>query len=171
MLLGWVWGNWLAAKKPSIPHIVRGLALGGAGALLAFALIRGADGYGNMLLHREDQSLVQWLHVSKYPPAMAYTTLELGIMAVILAGLFQLSIARAARSGSWLVTLGQTPMFFYLLHIPLLLVTCRLAGVERQLGLLAAYVGAALVVTILHPLCRWYRPFKATGRHAWTRYV
>lgn len=171
LLLGWVWGRMLITKKPSTARIARQLALGGAGALLMFALIRGANGYGNMLLYREDHSLVQWLHVSKYPPSLAYTMLELGIMAIVLAGLFQLSLMRTPRSAGLLITLGQTPMFFYLLHYPLLVTASRLFGVEHQLGLLATYAGAAGVVAILYPFCRWYRPFRATGQHAWTRYV
>jgi uncharacterized membrane protein len=170
MLLGWVWGRVLI-KKPPTGRIVRQLAWGGATALLGFAVVRGVDGYGNMMLHREDRSLVQWLHVSKYPPALAYTTLELGIMALILAALFQLSLLRAPRPQGVLITLGQTPMFFYLLHFPLLVMASRVAGVEHQLGLGAAYAGAASVAAVLYPFCRWYRPFKATGRHAWTRYV
>jgi uncharacterized membrane protein len=124
-----------------------------------------------MLLYREDHSLVQWLHVSKYPPGIAYTTLELGIMAIILAGLFQLSLVRAPRSEGLLMTLGQTPMFFYLLHFPLLVTASRLLGVEHHLGLAATYAGAAGVVAVLYPFCRWYRPFKATGQHAFTRYI
>jgi uncharacterized membrane protein len=171
MLLGWVWGRALIEKKRPTERIVQKLALGGVMALLVFALIRGVDGYGNMMLHRDDLSLVQWLHVSKYPPSMAYTTLELGIMALLLAALFQLSRWRAPRPEGLVITLGQTPMFFYLLHFPLLVTASRVAGLEHQLGLVAAYAGAAGVVVVLYPLCRWYRPFKATGRHAWTRYV
>jgi uncharacterized membrane protein len=171
LLLGWVWGKMLITQKPSTERIVRQLALWGAGALLLFALIRGANAYGNMMLYREDHSLVQWLHVSKYPPSIAYTALELGIMAIILAGLFQLSLARTPRPEGLLITLGQTPMFFYLLHFPILITASRLGGVEHQLGLSATYAGAAGVVAILYPFCRWYRPFKATGRHTWTRYV
>jgi len=171
LLFGWVWGKMLVSKKPSTEQIVRQLAGWGLGALVTFALLRAANGYGNMLLYREGHSLVQWLHVSKYPPSIAYTTLELGIMALILAALFLVSQMRAPQSGGLLATLGQTPMFFYLLHYPLLITASRLAGVEHQLGLLATYAGAASVIALLYPVCRWYRPFKATGRHAWTRYV
>lgn len=171
MLLGWVWGRTLLAKKPSSHAIAQKLALWGAGALLVFAIVRGINAYGNMLLYREDHSLVQWLHVSKYPPAITYTTLLLGIMALILAALFRFSPDRAPRPDGILITLGQTPMFFYLLHFPILVLTSNLTGVHHQLGLLATYLGAAGVVTVLYPACRWYRPFKASGRHAWTRYV
>jgi uncharacterized membrane protein len=171
LLLGWAWGNMLITKKPSKERIIRQLVMYGTAALVAFALIRGVNGYGNMLLYREGYSLVQWLHVSKYPPAIAYTTLELGIMALILAVLFQLSLTLGPRPHGLLVTLGQAPMFFYLLHYPLLMIASHVAGVEHQLGLLAAYAGAAGVVAILYPFCRWYRSFKATGQHPWTRYI
>jgi uncharacterized membrane protein len=124
-----------------------------------------------MLLYREDHSLVQWLHVSKYPPSITYTTLELGIMALIMAAFFRLAMARAPRGDGLLVTLGRTPMFFYLLHFPLLVGAGTVLGVHHQLGLAATYAGAACVVVVLYPACRWYRPFKASGRHFWTRYV
>jgi uncharacterized membrane protein len=171
MLLGWVWGRFLITKKPSPQLISRQLALWGAAALFVFAMVRGNNGYGNMLLYREDHSLVQWLHVSKYPPAIAYTTLLLGIMALVMAALFQIAIRRAAKTDGLLITLGQTPMFFYLLHFPLLVLASNASGVHHQLGLVATYLGAAGVVAVLYPACRWYRPFKASGRHAWTRYV
>jgi uncharacterized membrane protein len=171
MLLGWVWGRTLIVKKPSSPAIARQLALLGAAALFVFAMVRGNNGYGNMLLYREDHSLVQWLHVSKYPPAIAYTALLLGIMALIMAALFHFSANRSPRSEGLLITLGQTPMFFYLLHFPLLVLASDVTGAHHQLGLVATYLGAAGVVAVLYPACRWYRPFKASGRHGWTRYV
>jgi uncharacterized membrane protein len=171
LLLGWVWGRMLLSKAPSAGRIARQLALFGAGALLVFAVLRGANGYGNMLLYREDHSLVQWLHVSKYPPSITYTMLELGIMAIVMAALFRVTLARPPRGEGLLITLGQTPMFFYLLHFPLLVMAGRICGVQHQLGLAATYAGAAGVVVVLYPACRWYRQFKASGRHPWTRYV
>jgi len=171
MLLGWVWGRMLVRKSLPSAQIARQLAIAGAAAMAVFGVVRAVNGYGNMLLYREDHSLVQWLHVSKYPPSIAYTTLELGIMALIMAGLFLLAEKRPPRSEGLFVTLGQTPMFFYLLHFPLLVKAGELLAVHHQLGLLATYAGAAAVVAVLYPFCRWYRPFKASGRHAWTRYV
>lgn len=171
LLLGWVWGRMLVRKSPPPAQIARQLAWAGLAALATFVCLRGANTYGNMLLYREDHSLVQWLHVSKYPPSVTYTTLELGIMALIMAALFQLAQLRKPRSEGLLITLGQTPMFFYLLHFPLLVMAGRICGVQHQLGLVATYAGAVSVVLVLYPFCRWYRDFKASGRHAWTRYV
>jgi uncharacterized membrane protein len=171
LLLGWVWGQMLATKRPSTERIVRTLLLWGAGGLVTFAVVRALNGYGNMLLYRENHTLVQWLHVSKYPPSIAYTALELGIMALVMAALFRLSMMRPPRAEGLLITLGQTPMFFYLLHFPLLVMAGDAFGVHHQLGLLATYAGAVGVVLVLYPVCRWYRPFKASGRHFWTRYI
>jgi uncharacterized membrane protein len=171
MLLGWAWGRMLLRKAPSGAKIARQLAWAGAAALLVFALVRGANGYGNMLLLREDQSLVQWLHVSKYPPSISYTALELGIMALVMAALFRLAAARPPGREGLLLTIGHTPMFFYLLHFPLLVMASHIWGVHHQLGLAATYAGAAAIVIVLYPACRWYRPFKASGRFAFTRYV
>ena len=171
MLLGWVFGRMLVAKTLSAARVAQMLALLGTGSVLAFVVLRGLNGYGNMLLLREDHSLVQWLHVSKYPPSITYTTLELGIMALIMATLFQLSRVRAASRDGVLSTLGRTPMFFYLLHFPLLVWAGRISGVQHELGLVATYVGAAGVVIVLYPACRWYAAYKGSGRHAWTQYV
>src|SRR5207244_10694474 len=54
-------------------------------------------------------SLVQWLHVSKYPPSLSFTALELGLAALLLATSFR--VARlapgAARTLTPLAVLGQ----------------------------------------------------------------
>ena len=104
-----------------------------------------------MLLVREDGSLVQWLHVSKYPPSLSYIALELGLMCLCLAALFQLSARGEARHHGVFLVLGQTPMFFYLLHFPMLVLASKALGVEHKLGLGATYLGAALVVAALYP--------------------
>ena len=124
-----------------------------------------------MRLHRDSWALLQWLHVSKYPPSITYDALELGLMAVILSAMFRLAATRTPRPNSLLMVLGQVPMFFYLLHFPLLVQSARLFGVERQFGVGAAYLGAAAVVALLYPLCRWYRGYKAAHRTGWVRFV
>jgi len=117
MMLGWAFGNHLIARRESRRALspARMCGVAGAASLLLFALVRGWNGYGNMLLGRRDGSLVEWLHVSKYPPSLAYASLELGVMAVCLAWLFLLQ-ARTRRvwNGNPVLVLGQTALFFYL---------------------------------------------------------
>ena len=171
MLLGWSFGQYLLAQPPAPARLARRLLAAGSLSLLGFALIRGLDGYGNMALHRTDHSLVQWLHVSKYPPGLSYITLELGLCLVCLAALFALSRRFPPGPGNLLLVLGQTPMFFYLLHFPLLVCGAQLLGVQGKLGLSATFVGAACVVAVLYPACRVYRRYKAAHKHGFAQYI
>jgi uncharacterized membrane protein len=189
LLLGWAWGRWLIAHPSGRSRLPRKLALAGLGALAVFGVIRALNGYGNLGLLRgghDPGSVVQWLHVSKYPPSLSYVSLELGLAFLCLAALFhrQERAARRPEGGpgpggprpafaphGLVLTLGQTPMFFYLLHFPLLILAARLLGLREHLGLGAAYLGAALVVTALYPACRWYRGYKAAHRGGWPRYI
>ena len=129
------------------------------------------DGYGNMRLFRDSLAPLQWLHVSKYPPSITYDALELGLMALLLSAMFRLAAHRPPNPNSLLMVLGQTPMFFYLLHFPLLIQTARLLGIESNRGLGTAYLGAAAVIAVLYPVCRWYRGYKAAHRTGWPRFV
>ena len=172
LLLGWSWGRRLVTTPSSRETAARDAMRAGVFGLALYVALRAANGYGNMLLLRQSSSLVQWLHVSKYPPSITYDALELGLMALILAALFRLAQRRTAISpNSLLMVLGQTPMFFYLLHFPLLVGGSRLMGVNEKLGLGATYLGAATAVTLLYPVCRWYRGYKAAHRTGWPRFI
>jgi len=170
MLFGWCFGLWLA-KRPPPETIRRALGMGGAALLAAFVLVRAHNGYGNAGLAREGLDLVQWLHVSKYPPSVSFVALELGVMAVALAVLWGPADRAVANEGGVVVVLGRTPMFFYLLHIPCLVLGARLLGVSHALGLGATFLGAAVVVAVLYPVCRLYAKYKAAHPDAWMRYI
>jgi uncharacterized membrane protein len=175
MVLGWVFGRIMIRRADPL-DLARGLAAFGAALLGLFAVIRGYNRYGNMGLLREGGSLVQWLHVSKYPPSVTFVALELGIMSFVLAAFF-LAGRRLAERGvapnpnGVLLVFGRTPMFFYLLHIPFLSLLAKGLGMEHALGLGGTYAFAAVVVACLYPLCRWYGRYKAAHPNGWARYV
>lgn len=171
MLLGWWWGRRLVASPSARAAAGRDLARAGVAALALFVVLRALNGYGNMHLARDSWAPLQWLHVSKYPPSITYDALELGLMALILAFMFRLASNRTPSPDSLFMVLGQVPMFFYLLHFAILVQSARLFGIERRFGVGTAYLGAAAVVAILYPLCRWYRRYKAAHRTGWARYV
>jgi uncharacterized membrane protein len=173
MMLGWVLGRrllvWRAAGTAD-ERAPRVLATWGAVGLLAFFVLRGIDGYGNMLLLREDGSLVQWLHVSKYPPSTTFTALELGIASLVLAALFVVT-RRRPDAGGPLRLFGQVALFYYLLHIHLLHLAAWALGIRDKLGLGSAYLGALAVLVALYPVCRWYRGFKAAHPASVARFI
>ena len=170
MLVGFVFGR-LLSTRPDRRRVQRWLVAAGTALLALFAILRGVNGYGNMSLLRGDDSLVQWLHVSKYPPSLTFVLLELGILSLSLAALQALESRVTPSPDGLLLVLGQTPMFFYLLHIPLLVLTAHAFGVEHTLGLGATYAIAAVVVAVLYPACRVYRRYKAAHPDGWTRYL
>ncbi len=170
MMLGWACGRWLAFGQPRAPE--RALLWAGVAALLLFALVRGANGYGNMQLLRDDGSLVQWLHVSKYPPSLSYDALELGLMALALAGFFVLARRGLRFPGAGLLrVLGQTALFYYVLHVHLLELIAFALGLHGKLGVAGAYLGGAAIVALLYPACVRYGAYKRAHPDGWTRYL
>ncbi len=167
MLLGWCLGRRLA--RDGAERTARLLVGWGAAALVAFVVVRGANGLGNLGLLREDASLVQWLHVSKYPPSLSYAALELGLMALLLAGAFRLE--RAGWALGPLRVLGQTALFYYLWHVHLLTLAGWATGWAHRGGVASAWGAAAACLLLLYPLCVRYGRYKRAHPDGWTRYV
>ena len=195
MILGWLLGRYLVQQsiapapspdvssgsnvvapagtpRPSMP-VERLLVISGLLALGLFVLFRALNGYGNMLLLREDFSLIQWLYVNKYPPSLTFALLELGLMALILSGFFryQRNLYGPIRNRNPLLVFGQTAFFFYLIHMHILIFSALALGMFMQQGLGAAYLAALGVLILLYPVCLWFRRFKARRPKGWVRYI
>jgi len=126
-----------------------------------------------MSLLRENGSLIQWLHVSKYPPSLSFLTLELGLMGIILSLLLGLQSKAHGPIRLWnpILVFGQTAFFFYVLHIVSLEMSARALNVHAKMGLGTAYVAATAVLILLYPCCLWYRRYKAAHPGGWARYI
>jgi uncharacterized membrane protein len=176
MMLGFVFGTRLIHIRDSgsarwSPEKV--LLVSGGASLLVFGIIRGLNSYGNMMLLRDNGSLIQWLHVSKYPPSLSFYALELGLMGIILSVLFR--IQNKARGTAWLrnpiLVFGQTAFFFYVLHIVLLETSARAFNLHIKMGLGTTYLAAMAVLVLLYPCCLWYRRYKTSHPGGWARYI
>jgi len=163
MALGWVFGRHVVRFRSGSTTLSPQMALlaGGAAALVVFAIVRGASGYGEMFLYRTDNSWQQWLHVSKYPPSITYTGLELGLLCVILSVLMVFEDRIGFRENGPLLVFGQTAMFFYLAHRLVMEVPATYFGLRGAGGLATTYEVAAVLIVVLYPACRWYRALKA----------
>ena len=176
MIFGWVFGRWLLSRRDEPNAEVRSARLMtwiGIGSLAVFAVVRGFNTFGNQQLFRLDASWVQWLHVSKYPPSVAFTALELGLMCLILAGLFLLQRRQGddVNYSNPVLVFGQTAFFFYVVHIFFYETTARLLGLYQANGLLASTVAMTVGLVVLYPVCRWYRGFKAKHSGTVLRYM
>jgi len=176
MVFGWVFGRWLLARRDADDSEVQStrlLAWTGIGALGVYAVIRGFNTFGNLQLYRLDGSWIQWLHVSKYPPSVAFTALELGLMCLIMSGLFVLQRRQGEKVNlnNPVLVFGQTAFFFYVVHIFFYETTARLLGMHMRETLLVSTIAMTVGLIVLYPVCRWYRGFKAKHVGTVLRYM
>ena len=174
MVLGWAFGRYLLNYQQGLRKLSpdRLLFVLGMMLLMAFMLIRYWNEYGNLWLYRYDDSIIQWLHVSKYPPSISYLTLELGMMAVMLAGMMQLEKIFGVRSNGVLLVFGQNAMFFYLVHRIILEGSATYLGLRHFTGLEYTYLITFVILVALYPLCLGYRRIKARYPNTlWAKYI
>jgi uncharacterized membrane protein len=173
MVLGWVFGRHLV-RVGSGTATVSGktvLWISGAAALVIFVVVRANAGYGDMFLHRADDSWQQWLHVSKYPPSLTYAALELGLLFLCLALLRTIELRIGIRENGAFLVFGQTAMFFYLAHRLILEVPATYFGLRGAGDLGTTYAVAAVLLLALYPACRWYRTVKAAHPESFLKYI
>ncbi|MFN7939757.1 MAG: heparan-alpha-glucosaminide N-acetyltransferase domain-containing protein [Bryobacteraceae bacterium] len=130
--------------------------IGAAFLLLAIAL-RAAGGWGNIRPPR-DSGWIEFLNNVKYPPSLVFWTMSVGLNLLLLALLIRLP-ERIKAESSPLMVFGQTPLFFYLAHFYLLMIGGFIFFKEAG-SLEQAYLGWAIVLIGLYPICAWYRKFK-----------
>ena len=162
MVLGWVFGRnvsrFNAGEKVVPPRTM--LWSAGAAGLAIFVAVRACQGYGDMFLHRADNSWQQWLHVSKYPPSLTFSALELGLLCLCLAGLMTLEPIIGVRPNGVLLVFGQTAMFFYIVHRLALEVPATYFDLRGTGNLATTYLVSAGLLLVLYPACLWYRNVK-----------
>jgi uncharacterized membrane protein len=174
MILGWVFGRYLLDYREGKTAInpVKLLLTLGIAALLTFVIIRYYNGYGNMLLLRDNNNWQQWLHVSKYPPSASFIFLELGLMSVILAFMIFIEPIIGVRQNGVLLVFGQTAMMFYLVHRLLLTGSGTYGGLRDVSNLTTSYIVTIIMLVLLYPFCLWYREFKSKHRDSiWLKYL
>ena len=127
-----------------------------------------------MGLLRDDASVVQFLHMSKYPPALVYSLMELGLMAFGLV--FCLRIERRLEgppnARNPLLVFGQTALFFYMLHFVLLGAGANaIAGGMMLRGLAETWIAAGVVLVVLYPICVAFRAVKRRRPDSFLQYI
>jgi uncharacterized membrane protein len=169
VIFGWVAGKFMLRHDGLNP--VRFYSIAGIVSLVVFFITRGFNEYGNMRLFHYDNSILQWLHVSKYPPSLSFAALELGLMFLILALLFAWYWNRNASAANPLQVFGRTPLFFYVIHVHLLAAVSWLLNMHRTGGLTETYLATVAALLVLYPLCRWYGRVKQAHPKSLLRYL
>jgi uncharacterized membrane protein len=187
--LGQIYGsNWTPTRRKAFL-----LALG-IGLTVGFFVLRAVNLYGDPRPWATQKSLVftmlSFLNTTKYPPSLLFLLMTLGPALLFLW-------AVDAGTPRWLrpaVTIGKVPMFYYLLHIPLIHLLAIAVCYARYgqvywmfesptigqfpftpppgwgFSLPIVYLVWACVVLMLYPLCRWFAGLKQRRNDAWLSY-
>lgn len=185
---GYVLGGWLFFDVTVQKSRWRILGLSMIGL---FILLRLINQYGDQTPWIPQErgawfTFLSFLNVSKYPPSLDFLLLTLGVTCLFLA-LFSVY----SPPGSHIMKVfGAVPFFFYIIHIPLILLGAYLwlylqfgqavnlgfqppdqwpAGYE--LSLLRVYGVWICYLILLYFPCRWYSNYKRTHKGWWLSYL
>ena len=163
----------------------------GLGLSLAFIVLRLTNFYGNPHPWAAQKSaaltVLSFINCEKYPPSLLYLLMTLGPAIALLPVL-----ERWKGFGSnFFLTFGRVPLFYYVLHIPLVHAIAVVAGFltgynpgfmfanvppwEWPAGygfsLPVVYAVWISVVLLLYPVCRMYAEFKRKHKSVWLSYL
>ena len=163
----------------------------GLAAMALFVIIRAVNVYGNPTpwLHKPDLlfTFLSFLNCQKYPPSLLYLLMTLGPAILLLALIDKFH-------GGPLVVFGRVPMFYYLIHFPLIHLCAVIAAWFRHgrfdfllnfppavppdkfpagygYGLPIVYlIWIAVVISLYFP-CRWFADLKRRRNDWWLSYL
>jgi uncharacterized membrane protein len=158
----------------------------GTALCLGFVVLRMVNLYGDPDPWSERQTglftLLSFLNCHKYPPSLLYLLMTLG-PAVLLLVWFERAPYLPGRP---LLVFGRVPMFFYLVHLPLIHALAKAVAVVRHgpailnatqpppdygFSLPAVYGIWLGIMLALYPVCRWFAGVKQRNRAAWLSYL
>ncbi len=161
----------------------------------AFVLLRALNIYGDPSPWSAQKSttftVLSFLNTTKYPPSLLFLLMTLGPAMLALWWLdgWTPSVLRPV------LTIGKVPMFYYVLHIPLIHLIAVVVCYARYghvywmfqsptiaqfpvtpppgwgLSLPWIYAVWGMVVLLLYPLCRWFAGVKQRRTEAWLSYL
>ena len=188
MALGYLFGP-VILEPESVRR--RKLIIAGATMTLLFVVIRGSNLYGDPEpWAAQDRgplfTFLSYLNVAKYPPSLLFLCMTLGPGLLILVGLERTS--RVWLAGFFSV-FGRVPLFFYLMHIPVIRVT---GLIKNQLlygqnfdlfvspqdwpadyvpRLWMAYAAWIVLLAVFFPACVWFGSVKRRKSFRWLSYL
>ena len=153
-LIGMALGNVFAVDSGRGYRVA---AIGGASLIVLFLVVRFVGAFGN--IHPWDgEGLMSLLHVTKYPPSLAFVSVTIGVDLLLLV-LFNRWQMFFERRGAAVLVFGRTALFFYVLHLYVYMLVGLPFSSGTGYGLL--YVMWVVGLVLLYWPCVWYMRFKS----------
>jgi uncharacterized membrane protein len=162
---------------------------------LAFLVIRSINAYGDASHWTQQKTpvltVLSFLNTTKYPPSLLFLLMTLGPAMIFLWAVDR----RTPQPLRPALVIGKVPLFYYLLHFPLIHLLAVVTSYVRygsahwmfespDLGhypfspppdwgysLPVVYLVWAFVVVAMYPLCRWYAALKQRRSDPWLSYI
>jgi uncharacterized membrane protein len=155
VVFGFAFGNWLLEDRA---RAYRRASFLGAMFILIFFIIRILGGFGN--IHPPTQAgLISFLNVTKYPPSLAFTLLNIGFCLVFL-WIISKKEGTLQRWGKPVLVFGRSSLFFYILHLYLFAIIGLFFAAQGGSGLAVMYPIWLIALGLLYPACLYYGRFK-----------
>jgi uncharacterized membrane protein len=165
----------------------------GLAAIALFFVLRGLDLYGDPRHWRAGPAaapaIFRFLNTTKYPASLLFLLMTLGPTIALLP-----LAERPGAAGRVLAVFGRVPLFYYLLHIPVIHASAVVVSLVREgrvnpwlfgnhpmmpppvpngytWGLPLLYLVFVVVVAMLYVPCRWFARVKARRRDGLVRYL
>jgi uncharacterized membrane protein len=167
----------------------------GTAMSIAFVLLRAVNLYGDpsrwSVRATAVKTVLSFLNTTKYPPSLLFLLMTLGPALLAL----RWADERTPKGLKPVVVFGAVPLFYFLVHLPLIHLLAIGASFARygqihwmfespDLGhypfspppdwgfsLPVVYLVWVALVIALYPSCRWYADVKRRHRDSWLRYV
>jgi uncharacterized membrane protein len=162
----------------------------GAFVTILFVILRWLDVYGDPRPWH-GKPVLFFINTTKYPASLLFLLMTLGPILLLLAWAESLA---ESWPGKVLTTFGRVPMFYYLLHIPLIHAAACVVSLIRegridpwlfgnhpvepppvppgyQWPLWLLYLVWVICVAILYVPCRWYARVRAASQSKWLSYL
>ncbi len=188
MAAGYAFGHLatLPASRRDRTYVLIGAALSAG-----FVLLRMSNWYGDpspwVVQESGWRTVLSLLNTTKYPASLLFLLMTLGPAIALLPALERIR----GRHADILLTIGRVPLFFWLLHVPLIHLVALAFSLARYgevipwlvrnpptplpegygYGLAVVYGVSLAVVAVLYPVCRWYAGVKQRRREAWLSYL
>ena len=181
----------------------------GLNMVVVFFLLRFSNLYGDAKQWSSQSTgfltLLSMLDCTKYPPSLCYLLMTLGPAAMLLALLDRAvqppyppaaggegrreegHLVRVLRP---ILVFGRVPLFYYLIHLPLIHGLAVAANLIRfghanwlygaapakpppdaGFGLPIVYLAWIIVLVLLYPACQWFADLKRRRREVWLSYL
>lgn len=191
--IGVMAAGWAFAPVLALPPGRRDALLlrAGLGVMLAFLALRAANVYGDPSPWSAQAAWwrtgLSFLNTTKYPASLLFLLMTLG-PAIALVPRLERTRGRLAEA---VRTVGRVPLFFWLLHVPLIHLIAIGFSLARYgevipwlvrnpptplpmgygYGLPVVYAVTLAVVCLLYPACVWFAGIKRRRNDPWLGYL